>query len=451
MPDLLLPPTRESALDSIATAWAYGYLGLFVGTGFSKAATKDRAPSFDQLLASLAERLGLTRDFDSSPAYRRKSLPQVASQLLQDYEAANSPAERANERFREEVAHLCNLVPAGEDAARLRAALKEVRPDWIITTNYDLILEALIEGSESVLPTQPLAPRADRVPIFHLHGHRHNPATIRITEDDYVGLLGPIDYQRLKLPLLLLESTTLMLGYALGDINVRAAMEWSRSLRGEREWRLSDWQGRIYHVLKNDPPADAPYLGRNGEIVLEISDLAEFLEKIGSLRRQFENIAHARRNSAQAFLDEPANAPAVSTNSAKRSEFLRLVRDSMSFCSPTEMIDFLSRALDPIWEKARQEKGFTYYNTYLALLLDVLERVTIRSGNPNLLFYLGDALDRVGWYLDPKKSSGTAFEATDTWMSQHHRIPDELKRELRSYARAYERRGLEQALSYAGA
>ena len=259
MTDLPLPDSRSMALNWIAGSSVTGYLGLFVGTGFSKAATSNRAPGFEDLLRKVAERLHLPSDFDNDPAYRRKSLPQIASELLRDYSAKHHPSEQAAERFREEIAQLCNLVPDVSLADRLKAALNSVRPAWIITTNYDLVLEALIADAESVLPTEPLVARASRPPIYHLHGHRQVPTTIKVTEEDYVGLLGPIDYQRLKLPLLLLESSTGMIGYALGDINVRAAIEWSRSFRGEQGLRLPAWQGRVFHAVRKQDPSQKPY------------------------------------------------------------------------------------------------------------------------------------------------------------------------------------------------
>ena len=164
MADLPLPESRDVALDWIAFSSMSDYLGLFVGTGFSKAATANRAPGFEALLIQLAKRLQLAPDIDSSPDYRRKSHPQIASQLLRDFSAANPPLARAAERFREEISQLCNLVPDPSIAVRLTSALKAVRPAWIITTNYDLILESLIDDAESVLPTQPLVPRSSRVP-----------------------------------------------------------------------------------------------------------------------------------------------------------------------------------------------------------------------------------------------------------------------------------------------
>jgi hypothetical protein len=188
--------TREQLLDIIGNSSLSGYLGLFVGTGFSKAATAGSAPNFYELIQSLAQRIGLSVDIDSDPSYQHKSLPQVASSLVKELALNTTPPERAAERLREEVAFICNLSSDPLISGRLSGALQRLRPGWVITTNYDLILEMLLEEAVSVLPNQPLVARPDRVPIYHLHGHRLNPSSIKITEEDYVSLLGPIDYQR---------------------------------------------------------------------------------------------------------------------------------------------------------------------------------------------------------------------------------------------------------------
>jgi hypothetical protein len=450
MLDLPLPESREDALTWMAASSVTGYLGLFVGTGFSKAATAGRAPGFEELLMQVAERLKLTSDFDGTLRFRRKSLPQIASLLLDEYAAVSSSAGRASDDFRQEISHTCNLAPDAAIAARLRAAFGLILPAWFITTNYDLILESLAEDAVSVLPTEPLVPLALRPPIYHIHGHRHVPSSIRITEEDYVGLLGPIDYQRLKLPLLLYESATLMLGYALGDINVRAAIGWSRSFRGDQSPKLRSWQGRVFHAVRKVEPNPKPYFGPDGEIVLEISDVVELLEELGKQRGLVEGVLGSIRTSIQSFLADPQNAAIVASDRAKREEFLSIIEKSLMYCQPTMMIDFLSRALDPIWAKARRDSGFEFYDTYLRLLIDLLARIRIRSVNPVIVFYLGDALDRVGWYLDKAKPFGSAHAATDTWLAEHKQINDEVKHELNSYAVAYEKHGLIRALQYAG-
>src|ERR1700687_2544238 len=72
MPDSKLLP-RKVLLSLLARASLSGNLGLFIGTGFSKAATGGRALGFEQLLCSLADRLGIVVDFGNDDRYTRKS------------------------------------------------------------------------------------------------------------------------------------------------------------------------------------------------------------------------------------------------------------------------------------------------------------------------------------------------------------------------------------------
>lgn len=447
MPDLPLPQSRDEALLWLAVAGELGYLGLFVGTGFSRAATNDVAPSFEGLLQCVAERLDLEADFDNADEYRRKSLPQIASLLLKKCADRGDEGDRATDRFRAEIALACNLKPEGPMAERLRLALEQVCPAWYITTNYDLVLESLAANATSVLPDEPLVPLASRPPIYHLHGHRLVPSSIKVTEEDYVSLLGPIDYQRLKLPLLLFESATLMLGYALGDINVRAAIGWSSTFRNVRDRKLRNWQGRVFQAVRRPEPRQDPYPGADGEIVIEVHSLADLLEELGDKRQQISGFLSQMRTAIRAFLDEPDNAAAIDGNPEKRDQFLGIIERYMAYCPPNLMIDFLGRALDPIWTRARRDLGFVYYDTYIRIIIDILERIRIRTVNPTIFFYIADKLDDVGWYLDAAKSRGSAHAATETWMTEYVRIGAEVLLELDSYAKAHDKYGLKKALA----
>jgi len=282
-------PSRNDVVGTIVRSSLSGNLGLFVGTGFSKAATDGGAPTFHELLSKLVKQLGLDSDINSEEQYRFKSYPQIATTLLEEYVDSSVSQDRANatecdciyeesdateakvratREFRTQIAHICNLIPDEDCRTALSDGIKKLRPSCVITTNYDLILEHLLNDATTVLPDQPLVPNAEHIPIYHLHCHRLDPSSIKITEEDYVGLLAPLDYQKMKLPLLLLESTTLMLGYKLGDINVRAAMEWSKSFMGSDRLRVSSEQGVVIQALyKPENPKDEPYRGVNGELV----------------------------------------------------------------------------------------------------------------------------------------------------------------------------------------
>ena len=205
--------TREEIISELAAESARERLGLFVGTGFSKAASEERAPTFGQLLERLAQALGVKIDFND-PQYKYKTPPQVASQLLEGFSKAHSGNVPASRAFRAKVADICTILPAPSKRVWHQDALKKIAASWVITTNYDEILECLIHPHVSVLPSDSFSASKTRTPILHIHGQRLYPETIRITEEDYVGLLTPFDYQRFKLPLLIFESTTLMLATA---------------------------------------------------------------------------------------------------------------------------------------------------------------------------------------------------------------------------------------------
>ena len=393
----------------------------------------------------------MNREVIETGPYKHKSLPQIASQILADFKARVHMPERADEQFREHIADLCNVSPTETQIAELTPVLDRLEPSWVITTNYDLVLETLMEWAVSVLPDQPLVANAKRTPIYHLHGNRLNPASITVTEEDYVKLLAPIDYPRLKLPLVLFESMTLMLGYALGDINVRSAMEWSRSFRRDDRVRRAREQGTVVQALyRPENAGEAPYVGSSGEIVVEISDVAAFLRTIGDARDQQQAALGAAIGRIREFVANPANATAVADEgSPERQMFLDIVTVALPFAQTTRIIQFLSVVLAPIWSRARADGGFAHYATYLSLLIDVLAKIEFADCYPGLIRYLADSLDKVGWYISDRMVRGGAWAASDIWRNRHRRISDALKRELRSYAEANELGGLTNMLDIA--
>lgn len=439
------PASRVQELTWLAHASLQGELGILAGTGLSRAATNNQAPTFTELLEQLAKRLSLPCNF-TAPPYSCKSLPQVASQLLSDFSAANQDKKDPAQRFREIIAQICHLVPTPIVQERLAKRLTEVKPAWIITTNYDHIIESLLESSLTVPPNQPFTANTERVPVYHLHGTRQRPATIKITEEDYVALLGPIDYQRLKLPLLFTESTTLVLGYALGDINVRAAMAWAESFSTERDLQRDPWQGRIVQALYKQTPLEAPYSGPNGEIIIEIQDIPSFLDELSTVRGEMQTSLQNLRHDVKTFLSNPDKPADISADPSTYNDFLAIVGAAKGLCETSALVTFIDSALSSIWQRAIQPNQFSFYNKYLSLLLDILECLTVEACPPALLSYLAEALERVAPYIVPDKPRGTAHLATETWWQHHRKVSEPLKEELWSYSAQYNHESLKRIL-----
>ncbi len=51
-----------------------------------------------------------------------------------------------------------------------------------------------------------------------MHGIRTSPNSIIISQEDYISLFRPNQYRQQKLSLSIKESTTLIIGYGLGDV-----------------------------------------------------------------------------------------------------------------------------------------------------------------------------------------------------------------------------------------
>ncbi|MGC2660354.1 MAG: SIR2 family protein, partial [Bryobacteraceae bacterium] len=184
-------PSRSEVLEFIFNASKYGNLGLFVGAGFSKAILNDDdeeiALSWGDLLEAAAKRMhvhfkGLVKS--------GMSYPEVASALCRKH------AEENKQTFQESVVELKDTLaastawfPEGAPRTQYASYLRALLPRWIVTTNYDQILECLLSGrSVSLGPNDTLSAPTKHVPIYHLHGCRTRPSDIIITQEDYVAL-----------------------------------------------------------------------------------------------------------------------------------------------------------------------------------------------------------------------------------------------------------------------
>lgn len=440
-------PTRDEVLNLIAQAHLFGHLGLFVGTGFSKALTMGNAPNFEQLLRNAAARQNLKFNFDDANSVRGLSYPQIAAKLVDELAATPTflgtmPTRKdALWTLKREIAAICDLQPEPTAASAYSAILAAIKPSWIITTNYDFILEYLIPDAVALLPNEAVNTRRDFVPIYHFHGHRFIPESIVVTEDDYVELLGPVEYRQLKLSLLLTESTTLMLGYSFGDINVRAAMEFSRAFPGGNEFKLQPYQSIVVQALfvpPGQPLQPAPFYGPNSEIIIHINDIYAFLQEIHNRISTWETNFNTYRNFFANILAAPDHYCQILANDPNaRNNFLEALKTFPRSYRAGQMAQFFSKALTPIWDNARNIGNWHYYDVFLSIVLDVLIKIDFQQLSPILVELFSLQLALMSHYITPDgtKVLGKAYSATDMWHARKGSIPKATVELLKSYAR----------------
>lgn len=209
-----------SAFFEIAYAAASGRLCLFTGTGFSKAITEDAAPSWQALLEMMCDEL-------SDPASIKEVLfPPTGKNPLSLEESAQVIAielSKLNKDIHEKIAQKVQEIYLSDDNTIIEDFFQNNSLN-VITTNYDKLAEELsgAESCHSITPGFPVPRSPARVKVYHVHGSIDSPPNMVVTSDDYFRFINGQSYFSRKLSTILHENTVVILGYSLGDTNLKA-------------------------------------------------------------------------------------------------------------------------------------------------------------------------------------------------------------------------------------
>lgn len=210
-----------SVYYEIAYAAASKRLCLFTGTGFSKAITNNAAPSWQELLEKLC-------DLTSDPASLKNALfPPGLPRVLGLEEAAqviDLELRKVDKMIHNEIAAIISRLTVSGDNSVISQFLQNNHLE-VVTTNYDKLLERLVgEQCHSLAPGVPV-PRSDsQVKVHHVHGSVDSPLHMVVTSEDYFKFLHAESYFSRKLSTVLHENTVVILGYSLGDTNLKSIL-----------------------------------------------------------------------------------------------------------------------------------------------------------------------------------------------------------------------------------
>ena len=209
-----------SEFFEIAYAAASKQLCLFTGTGFSKAVTNNDAPSWQGLLGSIC-------DVTADPVGLKAALfPAGGKSPLSLEEAAqviSIELSKNDKNIHEEIATRIGSLTLKGDNLSIANFLAN-RTFKVVTTNYDKLLESLSGNTDcqSLAPGLPIPRSQSRVKIYHVHGSIDSPKNMVVTSDDYFKFINGESYFSRKLSTVLHENTVVILGYSLGDTNLKA-------------------------------------------------------------------------------------------------------------------------------------------------------------------------------------------------------------------------------------
>lgn len=428
--------SREDVFEIVCKAARSNTLGLFIGSGFTKAVLNNnncyKAYDWKELLKESCDRMGIVREvFNEGMPY-----PQIASTICHEYvQNQNVSLKAAERKLKMTIANLVNASPSNEILTAYEEYFKELIPNWIVTTNYDTVIERILhEKAFLINPKDSFVKTKDFIPVYHIHGSIIDPESIVITNEDYTQTLRVSDYRHARLPFLIKESTVLMIGYSLNDLNVLSAVDYSQNVYTNIS---AAFETPIIQLLYKKYPNKEPYTNNN-IIIQEVGDLSDYLSELIDYIRRYKSFIGKKSNDVKKLLEFFVNADehdiSVFINDKnKRKEIFDNVKSidfEFWYIYPSYMA-FLNKSFAILWDQAHIQNAFRYYRDILDLLLDIIENIDYEKVPYSLLEYLIDQFKEISYSIG--ETPGQSWAAKGLWDQRCHYIPDEFIGELNKH------------------
>jgi hypothetical protein len=287
-----------SVYFEIAYAAAAKRLCFFTGTGFSKALTENSTPGWRELLEIVCDSQIGNDDFKLALFPKKGPDPLHLDEAAQ---VISIELSKIGKSIHEEIAKIIRaLKPSGkfdETSAFLQS--KSYR---IVTTNYDKLAEKVGgKDCQTISPGRPIPRSNSRVKAFHVHGSVDVPGGMVVTADDYFNFMNADSYFSRKLSTVLHENTVVILGYSLGDTNLKAI--------------LSDYRGfvrshmvgnSIFFVSRNsvDQRISDYYSNCYGIRVIQNTEVEEFFSQLNAIYPEAEKCVESSLENIHKVLND---------------------------------------------------------------------------------------------------------------------------------------------------
>lgn len=208
-----------SEFFEIAYAAVTKRLCFFTGSGFSSAISNNSSPTWESLLIQLCELTEAPEDLKETffDANQKSilSLEEIA-QVIQ------IELDKIGKCIYEEVSNIVKDIRLGEDIDEIKNFFN-TQTFRVVTTNYDKLTEELSsKRCQSISPGNPIPRSSSPIKIYHVHGSVDSYKKMIVTANDYYNFINIDTYFSRKLSTILHENTLVILGYKLGDSNLKA-------------------------------------------------------------------------------------------------------------------------------------------------------------------------------------------------------------------------------------
>lgn len=434
--------SKEDVFEKICKAAHSNTLGLFIGSGFVKSILSNnrshKAYDWKELLTKTSEEMKIKKDlFDSGLPY-----PQIASEICFEYSKENKvKIKDAERRLKIIISDLVNAKLSNSALEEYEGHFKQLSPNWVVTTNYDLIIEQILhEKAFLINPQDSFIKTKDFTPVYHIHGSITDPESIVITNEDYTQTLRMSDYRHARLPFLIKESTVLMIGYSMNDLNVLSAVDYCQNVYTNVS-KL--YETPIIQLLYKSNAKTEPYVDENSDIIIqEISNLSAYLSELSEYVKRYKSIIGKKANEVKRLIEK-----FTASDSDDVMEFVLKEDARKELISTIKNIDyefwyiypsyiaFLNKGFSKLWDEASVQNAFSYYRDILEVLLDIIENIDYENTPYNFVEYLVEKFIEVVPYIG--NSLGQSYAAMGLWKERAKQMPQSFVDELSKHQNGF--------------
>ncbi|WMJ23443.1 SIR2 family protein [Paludicola sp. MB14-C6] len=432
------PIQKEEVFKLLCSASMQGTLGLFAGSGLTKALLQNtqvyKAYSWQELLEKCCEEMDIETDILKD----KGSYPEIASKICKRYSVNNKKDFKVSVSvLKRTIAKLVTAYPSAETKEQYSKYFEKLNFNWVVTTNYDTMIESLIpESALSLCPEDSFKKTINLTPVYHIHGVKSNPESIIITNEDYVSLFRPNDYRQSRLPFLFKESTVLMVGYAFGDINVISAVDWSKNVYTNL---IEENSSSIIQLLYTKTPQKEPYYDSDGIIIYETKSIESFFKELFASLDKF-NMEHSdeveKVKSKMSYLNTKTDKIFSNfiDNKDDRIQIIEFIGNlpteyNYIYTSFTKFIrEVMLYNINPL----DFNPSFESIKIQLEILLDIIQYINYKNMTIDFFQLVADHLESLSFYIG--NSNGKAHDAYDMWKERKKDIPSITLDELNKYA-----------------
>lgn len=417
---------KNEILEKICVASRIENLGLFIGSGFSKAVMEDSgktALSWLELLKNICNEYSIKENFFKEGF----TYPLIASKIIDIIALSeeNMSLEEATKNVKNSIAKMVNVSPNDLTRNKFNVYFSELKPKWIVTTNYDNVIERIVGPSAyPILPNYLFYNTKNILPIYHIHGSVLEPQSIVITNEDYAKTMRPSDYRHTRLPILMKESTILMMGYALGDLNVLSAIDYRNNIFSNK----SQIDNSIIQMVYTENPKNHCYEDKS-IIIYEFDNLSTFFDELIDYLKRYRskigNITNLVTKKQEDFIsDDTQYVRSFEYNRNNyRTDTIKFVNElDNSYCYLyAQFIPFLERVFNNVLTKGQRAYQFHFYDYYLNIFLDLVKNIDVETVPTIYAAFLVEKLDVIAVYIGD--TPGQGYDAYETWKKRKNDIP----------------------------